>query len=106
MSFQAMVNGLFALAVPLGVAGYAYGLAPLGRRGARAPGVAAGVAFSAGVFLCVSMSDLLPELQFHSHDRVALSVALVAGLAVAEAARRLETHRHPPHPTAVTGSPL
>jgi zinc and cadmium transporter len=41
------------------------------------------LAFCAGTFLCISCSDLLPELQFHSHDRFKLSVALLAGLGVA-----------------------
>ena len=45
--------------------------------------VGAALAFSAGVFLCISLSDLLPEIQFHDHDRVQLSVALLAGVLVA-----------------------
>ncbi len=94
---QALVNGLFALAVPAGVALYVLGLSPVGESGPSA-GVAAGVAFSAGVFLCVAMSDLLPELQFHHHDRIALSAAVLAGLGVAELAQRLETHSHGPTP--------
>ncbi len=92
---QALVNGLFALAVPAGVALFMLGVTPAGE-GAASTQVAAGIAFSAGVFLCVSMSDLLPELQFHDHDRLALSLCLVAGLGVAEVARRLETHTHAP----------
>lgn len=95
---QAAVNGLFALAVPAGVLLFNLGVAPLGGEGEASTGVAAGVAFSAGVFLCVAMSDLLPELQFHDHDRIALSVALVLGLGVAELARQLETHNHGPTP--------
>lgn len=42
--------------------------------------VGAALAFSAGVFVCIALSDLLPELQFHAHDRVWLSAALIAGL--------------------------
>ncbi|MEM1304606.1 MAG: hypothetical protein AAGG46_06900, partial [Planctomycetota bacterium] len=69
------------------------------------PEAAAGVigpalAFSAGVFLCISMSDLLPELQFHQHDRLKLSVALVLGLTLAYAACRMETHTHDTPKTA------
>ena len=41
------------------------------------------LAFSAGTFLCISLSDLLPELQFHRHDRIKLSAALLLGLALA-----------------------
>lgn len=95
VGMQALVNSLFATAVPLGVALYELGVAPAGEAG-PSTGVAAGVAFSAGVFLCVAMSDLLPELQFHDHDRLALSAAVVAGLGVAEVARRFETHSHAP----------
>lgn len=45
--------------------------------------VGAALAFSAGVFLCISLSDLLPEIQFHDHDRVQLSAALLTGVLVA-----------------------
>ncbi|QDT69500.1 zinc transporter ZupT [Planctomycetes bacterium MalM25] len=101
---QAAVNGLFALAVPAGVLLFNLGVAPLGGEGEASTGVAAGVAFSAGVFLCVAMSDLLPELQFHDHDRIALSMALVLGLGVAELARQLETHSHGPMPVEQEGA--
>ena len=36
--------------------------------------VGSALAFSAGVFLCISLADLLPELEFHSHDRLKLSL--------------------------------
>ena len=39
------------------------------------------LAFCAGTFLCIACADLLPELQFHTHDRLKLSLALLAGLA-------------------------
>jgi zinc and cadmium transporter len=45
--------------------------------------VGATLAFSAGVFVCISLSDLLPELEFHAHDRVKLSLALLLGVAAA-----------------------
>jgi zinc and cadmium transporter len=41
------------------------------------------LAFSAGVFLCISLADLLPEVHFHQHDRLKLSAMLVAGVLVA-----------------------
>ena len=50
----------------------------------------AALAFSAGTFLCIALSDLLPELQFHQHDRVKLSAALLAGIALAWGAARVE----------------
>lgn len=40
------------------------------------------MAFSAGTFLAVALADLLPELQFHRHDRNILSGALLLGMAV------------------------
>jgi zinc and cadmium transporter len=39
--------------------------------------------FSAGAFLCISLSDLLPEVQFHHHDRGKLSASLLLGVALA-----------------------
>ena len=88
---RCVVNGLFALAVPIGVAlFYLSGYLPV----ASTNGVAYALAFSAGVFLCISMSDLLPELQFHHHDRLLLSLALLAGLAVAFIAGQFESAGH------------
>jgi len=45
--------------------------------------VAAALAFSAGAFICIALSDLLPEVQFHSHDRVALTLAFLLGIGLA-----------------------
>ena len=58
---------------------------------------------SAGVFLCISLSDLLPEVQFHKHDRWKLSGALILGVAIAYGVGFLEpAHQHGPTPnTAV-----
>lgn len=54
-----------------------------------------GLAFSAGVFLCISLSDLLPEMEFHSHNRIPLSAALLLGIAAAAAIGFLEgEHAH------------
>ena len=41
------------------------------------------LAFGAGALVCVSLSDLLPEIHFHRHDRLKLTVSFVAGLALA-----------------------
>jgi zinc and cadmium transporter len=56
--------------------------------------VSAALAFSAGTFLCIAMSDLLPELQFHQHDRGKLAAALMLGLAVAWGIGVLESQLH------------
>jgi zinc and cadmium transporter len=96
------VNALFALAIPIGVLVFYFGLMTDTHSPEAATQrwyVACALAFSAGTFLCISLSDLLPELQFHQHDRVKLSAALLLGLAVAHVAARLETaagHTHPP----------
>ena len=52
------------------------------------------MAFSAGVFVCISLSDLLPEIQFHSHDRAKLTVALLSGIALSYAIGLLEPEMH------------
>ena len=73
-----LVNLGFALMIPLGVLIFFLGL-----RGMTASGgitlTSNALAFSAGTFLCIALSDLLPELQFHAHDRMKLSGALLAG---------------------------
>ncbi len=53
------------------------------------------LAFSCGVFLCIALSDLLPEMEFHTHHRWALSASLVFGVVVAWAVGFLEpSHLH------------
>ena len=85
------MNVAFAAIVPLGAAAFA-----LGVRGDGAGILGLALAFSAGTFLCIAAADLLPELQFHSHDRLGLTAALVAGLGIAWGIGRLEaaTHSH------------
>jgi zinc and cadmium transporter len=83
-----VLNAAFALVVPVGA-----GLFLL--LGSADPAVvSAALAFSAGTFLCIAGSDLLPELQFHRHDRVSLSALLVLGLALAWGVGRLEARSH------------
>ena len=52
----------------------------------------AALAFSAGTFLFIALSDLLPEVQFHRHDRFRLFVTLVAGVVLMGAISYLEPH--------------
>jgi choline-sulfatase len=77
------LNVSFALFCPLGVAIFFAALKALPQRQVGIVGV--GLAFSAGAFLCIALSDLLPELEFHAHDRLKLSVAMMAGVALAYA---------------------
>lgn len=92
-----LVNALFALVVPLGAALFYFGVRHV--EGDQHVIVGCALAFSAGTFLCISLSDLLPEVQFHAHDRVKLSVALLLGITVAYAVGYLETsgHNHKGH---------
>ncbi len=93
-----VVNLAFSLLIPVGVALFYLGAASYNDQPYV---VSAALAFSAGTFLCISMSDLLPELQFHHHDRVKLSAALLLGLALAWGISALESRMHHDHPTAV-----
>ena len=106
LAWRHTVNGLFSLAIPLGVLVFYFGLMSLERsRQRRAASIVAyALAFSAGTFLCISSSDLLPELQFHQHDRVKLSAALLLGLAVAIGVAELEAATHGPHSHAAPAS--
>jgi zinc and cadmium transporter len=89
-----LLNSLFALATPLGVVLFYLGANHLADSNVVFLGCA--LAFCAGTFLCIACSDLLPELQFHSHDRFKLSIALVAGLGTAMLIGQFETHEHSP----------
>ena len=75
---QRSANLLFALVCPVtALAFYAYA----GSLGAVAGElVASALAFSAGAFVCIALSDLLPEVQFHSHDRVKLTAVFLFGI--------------------------
>jgi zinc and cadmium transporter len=84
-----LLNLGFALMIPAGVALFWAGT---GGSGDLALGAwtAGALAFSAGTFLCIALSDLLPELQFHSHDRFKLSAALLVGFTIMAATALFE----------------
>lgn len=88
---QIAVNATFALMCPLGAMLFLFGTSFLIEQQQLLVGTA--LAFSAGVFLCISLSDLLPEMEFHSHHRVPLSIALLAGVVLAWSIRWLEPAR-------------
>lgn len=87
-----LVNALFALLVLVGAAAFLVGA----RRIAAAEHLVLGgaLAFSAGTFLCIATSDLLPEVQFHRHDRVKLTAALLAGLSISWVISLVERQGH------------
>ncbi len=89
-----LVNGAFALMCPLGVVLFVLGLDRFADQQSLIVGQA--LAFSAGVFICISLSDLLPEMELHSHNRLRLTVLLLLGIAMAWGLHLLEpSHLHP-----------
>ncbi len=79
-TWQRRVNVLFSLLCPIAALAFFFG-APLSP--ASVPLVGWALGFSAGVFLCISLADILPEIQFHAHDRFLLTALLLAGIALA-----------------------
>ena len=49
------------------------------------------LSFAAGAFLCIALSDLLPEIHFHSHDRGKLIASLLVGISLAYALYYIES---------------
>lgn len=88
------VQVFFALLIPLGVLlFYASQYLWSGQLDSEFTGCV--LAFSAGTFVCIAMADLLPEVQFHSHDRVRLFLAVLAGVGLMAATSLFEpSHAH------------
>lgn len=84
-----LLNALFSLATPLGALFVYIGARHIAESNALFLGCT--LAFCAGTFLCIASSDLLPELQFHSHDRGKLSIALLLGVGIAVLIRAVES---------------
>lgn len=76
-----LANAAFAIMCPLGALAGVYGLAGVGGNQHLFLGCA--LAFAAGVFLCIALADLLPEVAFHAHDRGRLTLALALGVTLA-----------------------
>lgn len=87
-----LINALFALAVPLGAGIFMLGFA--NEHDAHSMVVGNALAFTAGVFLCIALSDVLPELHFHSHDKGKLTAALIIGLGIAFGIAHFEMKHH------------
>jgi len=93
-----LANLGFALMCPLGAIGFRYGLGTF--FGDQHIVLGCSLAFAAGVFLCISLADLLPEVAFHTHDRLRLTLALALGIALAWGIGFLEprhAHDHDHH---------
>jgi len=86
-------NVVFSLMCPLGALAFVLGVS----RWVEAQSLIVGcaLAFAAGVFLCISLADLLPEVTFHTHDRLRLTTFLLLGVFLAWAIGFLEpAHNH------------
>jgi zinc and cadmium transporter len=92
---QNLVNFGFSMMCPLGALAFVAGISQF--EGGQAWIVGGALAAAGGVFICISLSDLLPEMEFHSHNRLRLSTALVLGVLLAWGIGFLEpTHTHQP----------
>lgn len=80
-STRRLVNLGYCLVVPLGAIAYLVSIRVFGADQDGIAGVA--LAMAAGAFICIAAADLLPEVEFHSHDRLLLTAALAVGLLVA-----------------------
>jgi zinc and cadmium transporter len=76
-----LANAAFAMICPLAAIAAVWGFGEL--LGHQHAAVGCALAFAAGVFLCIALADLLPEVSFHAHDRLGLSCALLLGIALA-----------------------
>ena len=95
-SLRHWVNGLFALANPAGLLLFYLGADRLSQAAPHFLGAV--LAFAAGTFVSIATSDLLPELQFHAHDRGKLSLALLVGVGVSTLIGRFEPAGHGTEP--------
>jgi zinc and cadmium transporter len=82
------VNVAFAAVCPAGAALFYLGAAQ------HTAVVGAALALAAGVFICIALADILPEVSFHSHDRAKLSVGLILGVLLAISIGWLEGEGH------------
>lgn len=82
------INIGITLLCPLGAFLTFWGIGLLGP--AEGDAIGRALAFGAGALLCVSLSDLLPEIQFHGHDRFLLTSSFISGIALAYALHFLE----------------
>ena len=87
------VNALFALLCPV-LAFLTFWGAGLLAPAAQDAVIGRALALSAGAFLCISLSDLLPETHFHNHDRGKLAACFLAGIALSYALHLLEAEAH------------
>lgn len=87
-----ITNIAYGAACPLGTVLFLAGTSHLA---AGSPVIGIGLGIAVGVCLCVSLSDILPELRFHSHDRLTLTAALLLGIVSIFILHSVVPHSHP-----------
>jgi len=87
-----IANAAYALIVPLGAMLFLASLRLFESNSNTTLGAA--LALAAGAFLCIAAADLLPEVEFHSHDRLLLTAALTLGIAIAWGVAAVERSSH------------
>lgn len=85
---RVLANVLFSLVCPAAAFLTFWGVGLLGQWEEYVVGAA--LSFAAGALLCISLSDLLPEVHFHSHDRLKLTLSFFAGIGLAYMLHYLE----------------
>ena len=85
---RVLANMLFSLVCPAAAFLTFWGVGLLGQWEEYVVGAA--LSFAAGALLCISLSDLLPEVHFHSHDRLKLTLSFFAGIGLAYMLHYLE----------------
>lgn len=98
-----LVNLAHALLVPLGA--LLFLLVVPGAGGERGAFLGAALGLAAGAFVCIAAADLLPEVEFHSHDRLLLSASLALGITVAAGMTVVERGLSTPTRHAAVGIP-
>ena len=82
------VNFLFAMMCPVGALVFYFGAGNLFDLNLEI--VSAIIAFSSGAFVCIALSDLLPEVHQHTHDRFTLTIMFLVGVLFSYLLRILE----------------
>ena len=83
-----LVNILFALMCPIGALIFYFGAAKY----FDFEFLSNTMAFSSGAFICIALSDLLPEVHQHRHDRFTLTVMFLIGVLFSYLLRIMEVN--------------
>jgi zinc and cadmium transporter len=91
VSAQNTANFAFSLACPIGAMAFYFGATMFDSNSAL---LGWGLVISSGFFIGIALADLLPEVAFHDHDRGKLTIAFLAGMAIAIGIENLPGHSH------------